>query len=183
MKLPTCFPIVVQGDVSETEFIKFWSSQFEDPRAQLYKTNIDRPLTPKRILALFKWKNGGTIAMHKLASIQRNYINTKPIPPAMGNREALLSFIAQPGGAIWRIFWLHCHDPASYPIFDQHVYRAMKRLLDGQPSEIPASNRAKAIVYIDEYLPFNALFRNKDRKTVDEALWLYGKRLKNGNAF
>ena len=85
----------------------------------------------------------------------------------------------QPGGAIWRIFWLHCNGPDLYPMFDQHVYRAMKKLVTGRSAEIPDANRGKAIAYVDEYLPFHASFLHKNKKELDEALWAYGKYLKS----
>lgn len=54
----------------------------------------------------------------------------------------------------------------------------MRKILTGETQEIPATNPEKAIVYIDEYLPFYKRFNHKDKKQLDEALWSYGKYLK-----
>lgn len=164
---------------SEREFVAFWSALFVDRRAELYRKNIGKPLTASRLLGLFKWKNGGRIAAHKLRSIKKNYLDCAPIPPPLGNDGELVSFICQPGGAIWRIFWLHCHSPDIYPIFDQHVYRAMMHLKTGKIIEIGKGNDAKAAQYVHEYLPFHAQFSSSNKKKLDEALWVYGKYLKS----
>ena len=171
-------PIIKYKNVSERDFVNFWASTYIDPRDNLYSKNIGKKLTPKRVLELFEWKNGGTIAKHKIESINKNYIYNTPVPPTLGAREEQIKFILRPGGVIWRIFWLHCHNPSFYPIFDQHVYRAMKYILNGKAEEIPKSNRKKAASYIDEYLPFHARFSYANKKRLDEALWSYGKFLK-----
>jgi len=176
------FPILSLKNVTESDFIEFWSAWYPTNNEPVYQANIGKPLTKKRLLTLFKWKNNGPIAKHKLESIYRNYINTKPVPPAHDDLHAIKSFITQPGGAIWRIFWLHCYNPTQYPIFDQHVYRAMRRLEVGHAEEIPTTNTAKARAYVVQYLPFHATFKYKNAKKIDEALWSYGKYLKGKNA-
>ncbi|MHB8225186.1 hypothetical protein [Acidithiobacillus sp.] len=120
------FPILAVQFVDEQRFVEFWSARYPTVNEPAYQSNIGKPLTEERLLRLFEWKNNGRIAKHKLDSIRRNYIEGKPVPPTLGDRSGLLTFIQKPGGAIWRIFWLHCHDPSSYPIFDQHVYRAVR---------------------------------------------------------
>ncbi len=164
------FPVLAVQYVDERAFVEFWSARYPTVNEPIYQANIGKPLTEQRLLNLFKWKNNGPIAQHKLASIRRNYIDTKPTPPLPGDTHALQAFIKQPGGAIWRIFWLHCHAPSHYPIFDQHVYRAMRRLVAGQPEEIPTNNAAKAKAYAEQYLPFHATFKYPNAKKIDEAL-------------
>ncbi len=176
------FPILALKNVAESDFIEFWSAWYPTNNEPAYQANIGKPLTKKRLLSLFEWKNNGRIAEHKLASIYRNYIDARPVPPAPGDLRAIETFIRQPGGAIWRIFWLHCHDPSRYPIFDQHVYRAMRRIEIGRPEEIPRSTSAKAKAYVEQYLPFHAAIKYPNAKKIDEALWSYGKFLKGKNA-
>lgn len=175
------FQILAPVEVSQREFVEYWADRYEDKRPHLYVPHIGKPLNAARTWDLFEWKNGGPIAEKKRASIQRNYIDAKPVPPRPGNDTDLIKFIRQPGGAIWRIFWLHCHDHARYPIFDQHVYRAMKVILGG-PAEIPERNPAKAEAYVREYLPFHASFRTKDKRKLDKALWSFGKHMKGRHA-
>lgn len=123
--LPKTFPIHVVRQVSSEEFIEHWSHRYPLKKEPIYQENIGQPLTPERIWALFEWKNNGPIAKQKRNSILKNYINTTPVVPHAEDRDGLVRFIQEPGGAIWRIFWLHCYNQNQYPIFDQHVYRAM----------------------------------------------------------
>ena len=175
-------PILIEKVVTEAKFVAFWSERYLAKRDHLYSPNVGKPLTEKRVLELFLWKNGGPIAKHKLKSIRSNYIDQVPKLPATNDRERLIEFIRLPGGAIWRIFWLHCKRPEQFPIFDQHVYRAMCHLRTGICAEIPGTNLAKAKAYVDEYLPFYAAFGHKDKTRLDRALWAYGKHLKGKNA-
>ena len=178
----TTFPILNIQWVDEKRFVEFWAARYPTMNDSAYLSNIGEALTKKRVIELFEWKNGGPIAQHKLESIQRNYIDASPFPPDPEDPRGILAFIQQPGGAIWRIFWLHCYDHLRYPIFDQHVYRSMCRLKDGHAAEIPTTNVAKAKAYVDQYLPFHATLMYPDAKKIDEALWSYGKYLKEQNA-
>ena len=179
--LPRVFPIYTLQKVDSESFIEYWSAQYPLKNEKLYQSNIRKPLTPERIIELFKWKNGGPIAARKLKSITENYIVLPPSPPE-SKAENQIDFIRMQGGAIWRIFWLHCCDPDRYPIFDQHVYRAMEYLLKGEVRELPNSNKAKARLYVEQYLPFHAAFGASNGKLLDQALWSFGKHLKSKKA-
>lgn len=163
----------------EADFVKFWAGYYLPKKEHLYLKNVGKPLTGKRVMDLFIWKNGGPIAAQKLRSIKDNYLAKKPMPPTRGDKAQINDFICQSGGAIWRIFWLHCHDPVEYPIFDQHVFRAMKHIQTGKILEIGKTNKVKANQYVNEYLPFHRSFTCHDKKKLDEALWAYGKHLKS----
>jgi len=176
------YNILESKSVDESEFVEFWAKTYKDKHDSLYSSNIGNPLTTDSIQALFKWKNGGPISKNKQLSIQRNYIDTTPISPKVNESVKLIQFITEPGGAIWRIFWLHCNSPKTYPIFDQHVFRAMKTITTGSPEELPATDIAKANAYVNEYLPFHNSFSYPDKKKLDEALWSYGKFLKTWEA-
>ena len=181
--LPSSFPTLAEKHVAKDAFVEYWAFKYPKPvNESKYQDNIGKPLTAQRVLALFEWKNNGVISKLKRDSIQRNYIDDKPKAPRAGDRDELVSFFCQPGGANWRIFWLHCYDPHQYPIFDQHVYRAMRHLLDGKAAEPPATNRCKARAYADEYVSFFKAFDYPNGKLLDQALWSYGKYLKNPNA-
>jgi hypothetical protein len=95
-------------------------------------------------------------------------------------REALTTFLNRPGGAIWRIFWLHLQHPKRFPIYDQHVHRAMAYMLDrpNEQREIPARHKAKVDFYLREYCPFFASFDGCEKRQVDRALWTFGRFLK-----
>jgi hypothetical protein len=51
---------------------------------------------------------------------------------------------------------------------------------NGQPEELGKYSRKKKIqLYLDRYLPFFEEFRGLDRRTVDQALWRFGKSLRD----
>jgi len=132
--------ILSNQNVPPKEFIRFWSCQYQYANAALYDANIGKPLTPERVLELFEWKNGRPLSGMKKLSIRRNYLEAKESIPMNGTENELLSYLTGRGGAIWRIFWLHCHEPSKYPIYDQHVHRAMAKLEGWEQLEIPNHN-------------------------------------------
>lgn len=83
------------------------------------------------------------------------------------------------GGLIARVFLAHCRWPESIPIFDQHVYRAMRLIDAGRPSELPSSESGKQRAYVDEYMPFIQKLKPKSIRDADRALWTYGKFVKS----
>lgn len=173
------FPTYNRRSVSKDEFLRFWSLTYRYSADYLYDDNIGRPLTPDRIRALFRWKNGTVLSDDKMASVEENFIlrrkKLKAFKPNF-TAEAFLDIFDQ-GGETWRIFWLHCFSPSRFPIFDQHVNRAMTYLQDGVPQEIAASGRVEQ--YVAAYIPFYEEFAGSDRRQADKALWAFGKFLKN----
>lgn len=163
------------------EFVDFWEQLYRLPNEELYTDSISKPLTPSRVRQLYEWKNGGKLAAAKQQSMERNYIRRLPEIidlPEDTPAEAFLERFNE-GGAIWRIFWLHLWQPQNYPIYDQHVHRAMRLIEKGEASEIPSHNPTKISIYLNEFIPF---FRNRfaglDQRRVDRALWACGKYLK-----
>lgn len=171
------FTVLMPKRASEVEFVEFWASLYSAPNEQLYDLNIGKRLTDRRLSELFEWKNGGPLSVLKAASVRRHYLGQKPTVTLQSSRSDLVDFISRSGGAIWRIFWLHCHDHDTYPIFDQHVYRAMRFLQTGNVMEVPVSNKKKATCYVDEYVPFYESFAYPNPRIVDKALWSFGKLL------
>ncbi len=112
--------------------------------------------------------------------MRRNYIKRVDEVRALGSTLTAAAFLERfaKGGAIWRIFWLHCCRPA-FPMFDQHVYRAML-LIEGQASDELAgkSDARKIELYLTQYLPFLRLLAGIDPRKLDRALWSYGRFLK-----
>jgi len=159
------------------DFIKFWASQYVDPREALYDENIGKPLTPGSVMALFEWKNGGKLSARKRLSVQEHYVPRIDKPLAGEVRGFLNSFGPSKGGAIWPIFWLHCCNQ-QFPIFDQHAYRAMIFIEHDQSDELDKySDKQKIDLYLDGYIPFRLRFGRADRRT-DQAFWMFGKFLK-----
>ena len=164
-------------------FVDFWSGRYHYVEEYLYAENIGQDLTEQRILDLFRWKNGRRLSARKRDSVIRNFANRvgelAEIQPNE-NARAFLNHFPE-GGAIWRVFWLHCWQPAMFPIYDQHVHRAMAFIQGGEPEEIPTYDPRKIDSYIERYLPFSATFGELNARSVDKALWSFGKFLKEAS--
>lgn len=182
------------SDVTSTQFVQFWRRVYGDDKTEkLYSDNIRQELTEERILKLFEWKNGGRLATLKEASVRKNFIQRcgelAQLCPDQ-DVEGLLSHFPD-GGVIFRIFWLYCWRPDCFPIYDQHVHRAMGFIVNGERQEIPADDTTKITAYIKRYMPFHATFDSIDipsgdraaDRTVDKALWAFGKFLADNPNF
>jgi hypothetical protein len=171
----------VANMATKADFVSFWNNQYdllqypEEP----YAKNLGK-LTEQSIMVLFEWKNGGKLSARKEDSVRRNYINRVDEVRALGSTFTAPAFLERfaRGGAIWRIFWLHCCRRA-FPMFDQHVYRAML-LIEGQAcDELDGKSDVRKIeLYLTQYLPFLRRFAGIDPRKLDRALWSYGRFLK-----
>jgi len=116
----------------------------------------------------------------KHLSVEQNYVahiaKVSGFPQTTSAASFLEAFPS--GGAIWRIFWLHCWQPSRFPIYDQHVHRAMVFIEKQQLEEIPERGTEKVQQYLDRYLPFHQRFQNINQRSLDKALWSYGRFLK-----
>lgn len=91
--------------------------------------------------------------------------------------EALAAFLDRSGGAIWRIFWLHLQHPTHFPIYDQHVHRAMAFLLKRPTLELPVGNPQKVRSYLEHYRQFFRRFHEFPCRQADRAPWAFGRFL------
>ena len=160
------------------EFVRHWSALYQYESEFKYSKNIGKPLTNQSRLELFEWKNGSVISRAKLKSIQTHY----PLIFEGDIRERYL-FPGKGGGAIWNIFYTHCLSPKVWPIFDQHVYRAMRYIQNGVILEIPKSEEEKFRVYRDEYIAFHASLGTFHDRKLDKALFIFGKFLKTAKKY
>ncbi|MGF7217454.1 hypothetical protein GGR92_003628 [Spirosoma lacussanchae] len=88
--------------------------------------------------------------------------------------------------AIWQAFLLHILQPATFPIFDQHVYRAYRYLTTGRPCELPFGKANRMRLYHESYLPFfNQIVAatTDNSQTTDQALWAFGKFIRQYPTF
>ena len=156
------------------KFIEHWSGRYRYAEEDKYENNIGKALTDSSRLELFEWKNGtgSRISATKLASIRANY---PLLPPA--NLEARYLDHTQPGGPIWNIFYLHCVDHKSWPIFDQHTYRAMRYIKCGAIEDIGVSYK-KVYEQYSEYRNFLMGIDESDSRKLDKALFCFGQFLK-----
>jgi hypothetical protein len=172
------------------QFVEFWSLRYEYAIENLYIDNIRQELTGPRILNLFHWKNGTRLSKRKETSVNHNFIQRKnelaQLQPNESAEDFAKDFLDRfnNGGAIWRIFWLHCWKPDRFPIYDQHVHRAMVFIKTGAREDISQDDPQKIKAYIHSYLPFyNDNFADFDKRerAVDKALWAFGKFIKISN--
>jgi hypothetical protein len=157
---------------TQVGFLEYWASKYHYPDEQKYTENIGKPLTEKSLLALFKWKNGRSISKLKTVSISTNYEL-----PFRGNPEHRYLNHDKAGGAIWNIFFLHCLDPKTWPIFDQHTFRAMRYLQTGTIVEIGTTKKQQYVAY-ESYRAFLKHFEYHDQRFIDKALFSFGRFLK-----
>lgn len=160
----------VLRSVSRRAFVEFWSSRYRYTSEALYVDNIGKPLTANRIGRLFKWKNGRRLSARKRATV-----STFRSDPWHGESGDVDAYLRRRGGPIWRIFWLHLQRPDEFPIFDQHVYRAMTLITGRGPMVISSRGEAKVTAYLRRYVPFFRTFRGFDQRRVDRALMMYGR--------
>lgn len=162
---------------SVASFIEHWSTKYEYPNEEKYTLHVGKPLTKDSLKALFEWKNGtgSIISTKKMESIRNNY----SLEFDGKIKDRYLSHKLS-GGAIWNIFFAHCLDPETWPIFDQHTFRAMHYLKTGQIQEIGKTNKQKYEAYTQLYIPFiNKLKESfNDSRKIDKALFAFGQFLK-----
>lgn len=170
-------PIVKKYIGKLDEFVACWSSLYRYPDDHLYTDNIGKPLTPDRVNALYRWKNGGELSAAKQRSVDLHYHEAvgRGFTLTDGSSPAeLLKPVG--GGHVWGIFFLHCHDPVRFPIFDQHVHRAAQAIRSRSLAPLRARDTLK--YYETDYLPLWAtLDPGRFGRDLDKALWVFGKAI------
>lgn len=175
--------IVKYVSANETDFVDFWSKNYDYELEHLYDENIKKtPLDEKAVWALYQWKNGTEeIATMKKQSIEDIYLpQLKKLPSLKSLKDGMDYLATLQGGPIWDIFWLHCINPELFPIFDQHTYRSMAKISGLPLTEIPNARQQKIRSYFEEYIPFTKQFTQVSRRDLDKALFAYGRLLKRG---
>ena len=155
-------------------FVEFWSGRYGGYDDEFYEANVGQELTEERILLWFEWKNGRRLSEKKRRSVLDNFVARRSELDQKHSAEELLARYTE-GGPIFRIFWLHCWQPERFPIYDQHVHRAMRFIEAGVIEEIPDRDADKIRAYLDQYMPFYARFKGIPQRPVDKALWAFGK--------
>jgi len=186
--------IYTRRPVPLREFIEFWAAGYDEPESieTLYTGNINGPHTEATLSDLFRWKIGAWLfKKHLTRTVMPHFISqmekVKQLPPDISARDFLQEF--PNGGAIYRIFWLHCWHPDRYPIYDQHVHRAMNFIRQGRLDELSEyTDQQKIESYLGYYVPFFEQFGLVDLpfdpikdgvpgRKADRALLMFGSFL------
>lgn len=179
--------ILKKEEAAPTDFVKFWAEWYDDKYEPTYRQYISRPLTRESIRELLAWK-AMQITRKSIVAGGHPFVETvianldrfQSIP--LNTPEDADNFLTKElngKGMIWKIFTLHILHPDKFPIFDQHVYRAMIYLKTGEIKEIPSKNRNKQQSYIKEYLHFyNEEHGYYEDRKLDKALFSFGRFLK-----
>src|SRR5438128_2250037 len=123
------WPILSISEVKPKDFVRFWEQLYSsDYDENFYREYIGQPLTEDLIAKWFKWKNRTPLSAGKTQAIRR-YLSPEEYIGRDADADTLAAFLNRPGGAIWRIFWLHLQHHRHFPIYDQHVHRAMAFIL------------------------------------------------------
>jgi len=141
------------------QFVECWKEYYNEYDEEIYYTHMTNdPITENDIRALFEWKNGMTLSGAKMNSIESKVLNKTNLINELRN-TANLDFDTLNNhfidlAAIWRIFVLHIINPFEFPIFDQHVFRAMRFIKTHKVEDLKNDDLAKIEIYKNEYLPF-----------------------------
>lgn len=168
--------------VEAGEFVRYWAQFYDYPSDDVYSRNICGPATPASLKELFEWKVGKRFFAKHWPDIEQRFVSRLSEALAWADdisaQQALEAF--DTGGVVYRIFWLHCIQPNRFPIYDQHVHRAMN-VIEGMPDrELSVSTKKSQIrSYIHRYLPFlESRFAGIQPRETDRALWAFGKFMK-----
>ena len=179
--------ILKKQEADPTDFVEFWAERYNDKYEPTYRKYIGKLLTPESVRALLAWKamsftrksiEAGEYPFVEAVIADLEHFQSIPLnTPAEADK--FLTNELKGKGMIWKVFTLHILNPAKYPIFDQHVYRAMVYLKTGKIEEIPPSNEEKQLKYINEYPHFyNEEHKHFEDRKLDKALFSFGQFLK-----
>jgi len=179
MNLPTL--VKAKSDING--FVEFWSKSYYYPLELLYNERIYKEeFSHEDLKKLFIWKNGMKLSTKKQKSFdekiapKRNSINN-----LKKQREFDLRFFHSEFnnlGAVWKIFLLHIIHPDKFPIYDQHINRAYNFIHGLDYKNITTksmSNKKKEEFYFDTYIVFVRSLTEINTKSLDEALYAFGK--------
>jgi hypothetical protein len=169
------YPVLTVTKASPDDFVRYWDRAFGNYDEEFYRENVGRLPDENRAYEWFRWKNGKPLSARKMQTV-RALLAEGSIGPGAED-GVLTSYLARPGGVVWRVFWLHILHPEHFPIYDQHVHRAMACILGWPNREIAAYGPTKARDYVLSYRPFFGRFEGCDRRQADRALWAFGKFL------
>lgn len=182
------YSILIHGLDNPKEWVDIWSKYYSYKDEEKYTNNIRKALdSQEAFMSLFEWKNGygDKISNKKKIPLKSYYQKINLLRTLKISFEWDLfekEFLPYKNATIWKIFLLHITNPDEFPIFDQHVYRAFTFVKTGEITNVALNSNSQLYqIYKNEYKPwFNSLRKtfNLDPKQMDEALFSFGKFLK-----
>lgn len=181
-------------------FVNHWANAYKYELEHLYVKHM--PMKQPRyecLLDLFTWKNGTKLSARKQFAVIEKYTPLNPESYVFDANRYLTA--KHSGGPVWNIFFCHINEPQTYPLFDQHVARALRWILhdydDSEQTTIvlePHKDLSKAEIYdeylnwykpnleklIEQYPTFKTEYGNRAimMREVDKALFTFGRFLK-----
>lgn len=180
------FVLLSKQSVDMVDFINFWSDYYFDKYDNKYSENIDKEyFNRENLISLYEWKNGSVLSERKKIGLRKKVLAKIKIINSLKDQFNLELFKKEfkDMTVIWKIFLLHIIKPNKYPIFDQHVFRAMVYIKFFKIEEIPNKESERERIYFEEYVDFFNEIKLKSpsnfNKKIDESLWAFGKFLKS----
>jgi hypothetical protein len=177
------YPIISNTGTVQ-QFVECWKEYYNEYSDEIYYDHITNdPLEEEDIRTLFEWKNGMVLSGAKINAIESKVLNKIDLINDLRHASQVdfenINDQFKDLAAIWRIFVMHIINPFAFPIFDQHVYRAMRYLKNNLVEDLKNDDQAKIAVYKNEYLPFykEMAVEIDDPRNCDKALWAFGKFL------
>lgn len=181
------FATVRRDDLANiNEFVDVWSKSYAYQNMTLYTEPISKEhLEIDDLRNLFEWKNGMTLSGKKTEAFEQKILTKIGVVNELKKAWDERLFENEFSGltTIWKVFLMHIIQPAQYPIFDQHVFRAFKFITNQTPDAVlPSYDKARFPIYKNEYLPFYSncakeMHEKFTLKNLDDALWTFGKFL------
>lgn len=131
-----------------------------------------------------RWKSETPVGYDSWRYISENISKITPQLPIFLNREEKPEILKELErmkgfGNIWGLFVMHCLYPETYPLYDQHVYRAFKYLVtEGQDKPNLAPNKWSEYCSYADFFNKKISITKADAIILDRALWTFGKSLK-----
>ena len=178
---------VLQLNLSQNAnaFVKCWSSLYNYPGYEVYKSTVTKPeISKKDLRKLFTWKNGTDLSTKKENSFLSQALQHEELINELKKEFDQKKFEKTFGkmSAVWQIFLLHIIQPNECPIFDKYVYRAFRFIQNLDEKRLPSNQSERLKIFHEEYRPFFIdmvkLADEFDQFDIDKALWTFGKMIK-----
>lgn len=176
----------LQSTYSHSEFISFWKVRYRYESEINYSELLKSEVTEKNLKELFVWKNGMKLSPKKEESFKQKILpRIETIEKYKIQRELPIKVLYEEFdqvSLVWRVFLCHVVRPDEFPIYDQHIHRAVL-FIQGNENWKKVTNtltkNQKEKFYFDNYLKtFLPQLEEFSLRDIDQALFAFGRYLK-----